>query len=356
MDQQRKPEIFDYRSVLGDLRALSPNGVFTNIDLAGLSRWRVGGRADCVVAPRSLTEIRELMGYIHRHGIPYVVLGSSSNLMFADQGLRALGVHFGAGFADMRISGSSVWSQSGVWVPEFARRLARSGLEGGEHICGIPGTLGGLIYMNGGSQRKGIGDNIVEVTTVTPTGSLRRYDRKACDFRYRRSCFQSSPEIIVEARFEFTYTGQVGAIRRSMLEILGQRRRKFPRKLPNCGSVFVSNPAMYEDYGPPGAVIEQCGLKGLRRGGAQVSSLHANFIVNTGNATASDLLYLIEKIRTTVRHRTGYDMPSEVLYVTPEGRIVQAHEQARQMFGGSPPGDEAQPHPDPVGTGMPRLV
>ncbi|WP_148861381.1 UDP-N-acetylmuramate dehydrogenase [Marinobacter fonticola] len=322
----------DLRSAIAALQALMPGAVYTDVDLSALSRWRVGGIADCIVAPRTLDEIRTLMRFVGDAEIPYVVIGSSSNLMFADEGLRVLGIHFGAEFSQLRIEGNTVWSQAGVWVPEFARQVARAGLTGAEHVCGIPGTLGGLIYMNGGSQRKGIGDNIAEVTTITPSGDIQRYDQTSCSFAYRASRFQASNDIILEARFQFDHSGEADAIRRSMLSILRQRREKFPRKLPNCGSVFVSNPAMYDEYGPPGAVIEQCGLKGVVHGGAQISPLHANFIVNNGRATASDLLYLIHKVRDTVRARTGYDMPAEVRYLTPEGELTPAHLKAEQLF------------------------
>lgn len=322
----------DLMSAATTLQSILPGVVHRNVDLSALSRWRVGGKADCIVAPRNLDDVRKLMAFVNEAKLPYVVIGSSSNLMFADEGLRVLGIHFGAGFAQMRIDGNSVWSQAGVWVPEFARQVARAGLTGAEHVCGIPGTLGGLIYMNGGSQRKGIGDNIVEVTTMTPQGDIRHYDRPSCTFAYRASRFQSSHELILEARFQFDHSGEPDAIRRSMLTILRQRRQKFPRKLPNCGSVFVSNPAMYDEYGPPGAVIEKCGLKGMEHGGAQISPLHANFIVNNGRATASDLLYLIDKVRDTVKQQTGYDMPAEVRYLTPEGELTPAHVKAEQMF------------------------
>lgn len=317
---------------MATLQSILPGAVHEQVDLSALSRWRVGGVADCIVAPRTVDEVRKLMTFVNEAGLPYVVIGSSSNLMFADEGLRVLGIHFGAAFASMRIDGDSVWSQAGVWVPEFARQVARAGLTGAEHVCGIPGTLGGLIYMNGGSQRKGIGDNIVEVTTMTPEGELRYYDQSSCTFAYRASRFQGTHEIILEARFQFDHSGESEAIRRSMLTILRQRRQKFPRKLPNCGSVFVSNPAMYDEYGPPGAVIEKCGLKGMKHGGAQISPLHANFIVNNGKATASDLLYLINKVRDTVKQHTGYDMPAEVRYLTPEGELTPAHLKAEQMF------------------------
>ncbi len=314
-----------------DLNALVPGGVYRDVPLAQVSRWRVGGLAPLVVAPGSVTELQQLMAYVSRRRLRYVVLGSSSNLLFADEGLEVLAIHMGQRLSDFRVEGNRVWSEAGLWVPAFARRLARAGLTGAEHTCGIPGTLGGLICMNGGSQRKGIGDHIIDVVSVTPEGEKRIRSREECGFRYRTSVFQGLGEIIVGARFRFTSSGSPQAIRSEMLTILGQRRRKFPRKLPNCGSVFVSNPAMYAQYGPPGAVIEACGLKGMRVGGAMISPLHANFIVNHDQARAADILTLIGVARRTVLERTGYNMAAEVCYVSPAGQIIPAHVKAEAL-------------------------
>ncbi|MGM0569519.1 UDP-N-acetylmuramate dehydrogenase [Marinobacter sp.] len=314
-----------------DLNSLVPGGVHRNISLARVSRWRVGGTAPLVVAPGSVSELQRVMTYVSRHGLPYVVLGSSTNLLFADEGLEVLAIHIGARLGGFRIEGARVWSEAGIWVPAFARRLARAGLSGAEHTCGIPGTLGGLVCMNGGSQRKGIGDHVIDVTSVTAGGERRVRTREECGFRYRQSVFQGLGEIIVGARFRFSAADSPVLVRREMLAILGQRRRKFPRKMPNCGSVFVSNPAMYAQYGPPGAVIEQCGLKGMRVGGAMISPLHANFIVNHEAARATDILSLIGLARRIVRERTGYTMAAEVCYVSPAGEIVPAHIRAEAL-------------------------
>ncbi|MFW5823373.1 MAG: UDP-N-acetylmuramate dehydrogenase [Marinobacter sp.] len=319
------------RGLIHDLEAMVPGGVHRNIPLDQVSRWRVGGPARLVVTPRTMEELQHVMAYVSRHRVPYVVLGSSSNLLFADEGLDVLAIHIGASLGGFHVEGSRVWSEAGIWVPGFARRLAREGLTGAEHVCGIPGTLGGLICMNGGSQRKGIGDHIIDVTSVTPEGEKRVRTREECGFRYRHSVFREIGEIIVGARFRFQPAQERASVRREMLTILGQRRRKFPRKQPNCGSVFVSNPAMYEQYGPPGAVIEQCGLKGMRLGGAMISPLHANFIVNHDGATAADVLTLIGVARNLVREKTGYDMVAEVCYVSPVGEILPAHVKAEQF-------------------------
>ena len=307
-----------------------PEGVACDVDLAAMSRWRIGGRAAVVVRPASAAELAAVLRTVHAFHHPYIVIGSTSNLLFADEGLHAVCIQIAERLADCTIAGEVVHAQSGVWVPGLARRVMQADLTGAEHICGIPGTLGGLVCMNGGTKRKGIGDSVIEVTSVDRKGTVRVRPRAACGFAYRRSIFQTNGEIVVDVTLRFTHAPERGAVRREMIEILQSRRRRFPQKWPNCGSTFVSDPAMYADYGPPGAVIERMGLKGMTRGDAEISEQHANFILNRGRATAADVLFLIRHIGDTVFDRTGYRMRAEAIYVDPAGRLWPAHEAAAQ--------------------------
>lgn len=309
-------------ALVKNLNRICPNGVRRGLDLAKLSRWKVGGQADCIVIPESGAQVSALIQVLQGGDIPYVVLGSSTNILFADEGLSAVGIHIGAAMSRAAVREHEVEAEAGLFVPRFARIVSLAGLAGIEHICGIPGTLGGLICMNGGSQRRGIGEHITAVTAVAPDGRLTTYSTPECGFAYRTSVFQANGNIIVSARFSFPERDEPAAIRQRMSAILGSRRKKFPQKLPNCGSVFVSNPAMYELYGPPGAVIEKLGLKGKAIGGAQVSPLHANFIVNTGHARARDILKLVALVRDTVYEKTGYRMEPEAKYVDVNGRVL----------------------------------
>jgi UDP-N-acetylmuramate dehydrogenase len=308
---------------LDALEALCPGGVARDVDLSQISQWRIGGVADVVIKPASTDEVANVMRWFATHGIQPVVIGLTSNLLFDDAGLRAPCIQIGGRMAQITVTGQSVRAQAGTWVPGFARRLMQEGLGGAEHICGIPGTLGGLICMNGGSQRKGIGTHVVSVASVDRAGVVHNRDAAACDFDYRSSVFQTNDEIITAATLQFS-AGDSSAIRAQMRDILASRRKKFPRKEPNCGSVFKSNPAMYAEIGPPGAAIERLGFKGMRVGGAQVSPRHANFIVNTGGATAADVLTLIHRIGDAVEAATGYRMAAEARFVSADGVISQA--------------------------------
>lgn len=295
----------------------------------------MGGSADCLVVVENDRELRLLLEFLAFSKTPWVLLGTTANLLFSDEGLRAVGIMLGKGFRHFSVEGDGhdVIAGSAIWVPAFSRKVANAGLAGAEHVCGIPGTLGGLICMNGGSQRKGIGDNLVSVRAVSPDGRELRYNRAECEFAYRSSRFQGSQEIVLEARFRYPRSGEPREIRREMLSILSERSRKFPRKLPNCGSVFISNPDMYDQYGPPGALVEQCGLKGVKRGGAMISESHANFINNIGGATASDILSLVHLMREEVAAKFGFSMDTEARFVREDGSMVSAHDEAALRFG-----------------------
>src|SRR5690554_4217260 len=308
-------------ALVNDLKRLCPGGVHLNIDLAKLSRWQIGGIADCIVRPASTEQLASTISLFKTQGVPYVVIGATSNLLFADEGLRVPCIQIGSGMSEVSIQGDIVHAQAGAWVPSLARRIMQAGLTGAEHICGIPGTLGGLICMNGGSQRKGIGTSVVTVDSVDATGNVQHRSTEQAEFSYRSSVYQHNGEVIASAKLKLLPDDK-HKIRQEMLNILYERNQKFPRKLPNCGSVFKSNPAMYAEFGPPGAVIEKLGLKGFRIGDALISPDHANFFINVGKASASDMLNLISKVSEAVHFETGCKLEAEVKFVRCIGDVV----------------------------------
>lgn len=313
------------KAMIADLEKFVPNGVSENVLLAEISRWKIGGSADVIIRPKSPEQVQALRRYFYQNSINHIVIGMTSNLLFSDAGLRVPCIQIDNRMGNVDISNGIVNAQAGAWVPGLSRKIQQAGLSGAEHICGIPGTIGGLICMNGGSQRKGIGGSVVEVTSIDEVGERNTRTANECQFAYRESVFQRNNEIVVKTvlRFEKTLDSKA-AVRREMLKILSSRRRKFPRKLPNCGSVFKSDPAMYEDFGPPGEIIEKLGLKGVRVGDAQVSPDHANFIVNKNRATSNDVLDLMGLIKRKVESETGCTMNVEVLYLEQDGKLRPA--------------------------------
>lgn len=290
-------------------------------DLSVLSYWKVGGRCTLLLKPYDIGALQYCINWLNSEGIRYLFVGYGTNLLFTDSHVNAVVVCVTDGFDGISSDDNRIIVQSGMWVPALARFAMKNSLSGIEHICGIPGSVGGLVCMNGGSLRRSISENIVYVDSIDTKGRVVRRSRSDCKFSYRKSVFQTNNEMVVEVALDLDHSIRASEIRRTMLSILKDRRLKFPRSLPNCGSVFVSDPAMYEEFGPPGKVIENCGLKGLKIGEMQVSSVHSNFIVNLGKGSAEDALQLIEHVKRTVMNETGYLMDVEARYVDEDGRI-----------------------------------
>jgi len=293
--------------------------------------WQIGGTADLFVEPENPNQVAAVMRCVQAQQLPRVVIGQGTNLLFDDAGVRGLVMKIGARMDSIAITGTRIVAGGGAWVPQLARRAMGAGLSGLEHCIGIPGTLGGLVMMNGGSHRHGIGEHVVRVTIVDQDATIHQLSAAECQFDYRYSALQERGAVVVEVELECP-RGSIADIRREMLLDLRERRRKFPRKQPNCGSVFLSTSAMHASVGPPGKIIEEAGLKGLRCGAAEVSTHHANFIVNLGGASSADVLRLIARIRSEIREQIGFDLHCEVRYVSPAGEICPADQVADRLF------------------------
>ncbi len=311
------------RSLLNRLVTLDVGSVYHDEPLARHCSWEIGGPADLLLEPRNAAQVSVIVAFAARHNIPLLVIGQGTNLLFDDRGVRGIVLKIGSAMDHLTIDGNRIVADAGAWVPEVARKAAKAGLVGLEHAIGIPGTLGGLVLMNGGSHRKGIGDNVRRVWVVDRDGREAILSREDCSFSYRHSALQESGGVIVRVELECRQ-GNPALVRREMIGDLRDRRRKFPRKQPNCGSVFLSTSQMHATVGPPGKIIEDAGLKGARIGNAQVSVQHANFIVNLGGATSADVLSLIARIRQVVFQKIGFDMHCEVRYVRPDACILPA--------------------------------
>lgn len=308
--------------------ALPSGDVRRSVPLSTMSRWRIGGPADLLVTPSSREALAATLQIIRDERVPHVIIGDGSNLLFDDQGFRGIVLRIGRAFASVEIeAGGLVRAGGGIWVPSFVRHTISAGLSGVVHAIGIPGTLGGLCVMNGGSQRKGIGDHVVSVDAMDYDGSVRTLGREELGFAYRCSRLQQGDLIVIGATLQLE-PGDRDALRREAIEILASRRAKFPKVRANCGSVFVSDPKLYSLIGPPGKAIEEAGLKGVSAGDAQISPDHANFIVNNGAARSADVLALIRRARGRVAELTGIAMDAEVRHVAPDGIVRPAHEVA----------------------------
>ncbi|MEC9433895.1 MAG: UDP-N-acetylmuramate dehydrogenase [Pseudomonadota bacterium] len=299
--------------------------------LAELCWFRIGGPAALVAEPASLPGAARLFAALGEAGVRPLVIGDGSNLLFDDAGYDGVVLRIGRALSRIAVDGAEMRVDCGAWTPRVALAAQRAGLSGIEHVIGIPGAFGGLVAMNGGSRRESVGTHLLEVEHVGPDGEIRVVPHDACGFSYRASAFQARDGAILRARLRLV-PGDRDAIRAEMRGIMAARRAKFPLKLPNCGSVFLSTRELFETIGPPGRAIEEAGLRGRARGAARIAPIHGNFIVNEGGARAADVLGLIALARGAVRARTGIAMDAEVRFVHADGRIEPAHLEAERRF------------------------
>ena len=308
-----------------DISRLTDCKILYNESLSRHSYWRIGGLARYLALPKNTEMLAEVIEISRQLEIPIMIIGTGSNLLFHDDGFDGLVIKLSDNFSEVTVSNNEVIAESGVFVPKLARLTQNHGLSGLEHCIGIPGTLGGLVSMNGGSMRKSISDNIDSITVLDDENRLVELLARECDFGYRNSRFLRSNEIILKVKMKFTL-GDRDRIRDEMLEILKSRNARFPRKDPSCGSVFKSDPYVYKTYGAPGYLVEQCGLKGKRIGGAEISPRHANFIINSHNASHKDVLDLVQLMRNKVYERFGIEMEGEARFVDLQGNFIPIHE------------------------------
>ncbi len=273
---------------------------------------RIGGPAEVLAFPSNQDELKALLDIARGEDVPFFLIGQGTNLLVKDEGIRGLVINLARFSPEITFSDSTVRAGPGVPVVKLARQAINKGLGGLEFAIGIPGSLGGALYMNAGAYGRCIGDLVEEVTTMDYQGNKTKRSRKELNFAYRKSTFQEEGSIIIEAAL-----GLEAADKEEMLnkvaEIQKTRKNKQPQK-PSAGSVF-RNP-----YGQAaGFLIEKAGMKGHTVGGAQVSTLHANFIVNRGGATAGDVLDLIEYVRERVRASRGVELELEIKIVGKDG-------------------------------------
>ena len=276
-----------------------------NEPLSNYTYTKTGGPADLLVFPRSVEQVQRVLAAVKQENLPLTVLGNASNLIVKDGGIRGL-VMILTDMQELVLEGNHLKAASGAALIEASRQAAAAGLTGLEFACGIPGSIGGAIYMNAGAYGGEVKDVISQVQTMTRDGQLKTYAGADCDFSYRHSRFQEGDEVILGVTFDLA-PGDQSTIDSKVAELTHLRQSKQPLEYPSCGSVFKRPEGYFA-----GKLIQDAGLQGYQVGGAQVSTKHAGFIVNVDHATATDYLEVIEHIRLVVWARTGVFMEPEV--------------------------------------------
>ena len=280
------------------------NAVLKNEPMSKHTTWRVGGPADIYFHPLSITPLQSFLVELDNE-TPIYWTGLGSNLLIRDGGIRGVVIAPGKAIGDVeQLSGHVVQAGAGAPCTTLARRCARWQLGPSAFFAGIPGTVGGALAMNAGAFAGETWDSIREVETIDRNGSIQTRQKSDFSIAYRQ-VDGPADEWFIAARFEFSDQGEdsVEAVR----SLLRERQDKQPLGLPSCGSVFRNPPG-----GHAAQLIESAGLKGHRIGGAEVSQKHANFIINSGSATATDVEQLIAHVRSTVEDLHGVQLKLEV--------------------------------------------
>lgn len=274
-----------------------------NEPLAKYTSFRIGGPADYYLEPVDRDDVVNLIRYIQREQVPFFIIGNGSNVLISDEGYRGAVINLEAKVNRLEIQGDMVSAEAGVRTPRFVDFCIQRGLAGLEMLVGIPGTIGGAVIMNAGAHGGQISDYLVEVE-IFREGQVMRVKKEEGGFTYRRSGF--TRDVVLSATFRLP-NGDKEELMRRRRQFLVQRGKTQPLNFPNSGSMFKNPPGTYA-----AKLIEEADLKGLRKGDAQISELHANFFVNLGRARAVDVLELMKIARKMVREKFNISLEPEV--------------------------------------------
>jgi UDP-N-acetylmuramate dehydrogenase len=275
-----------------------------NEPLARYTTWRIGGPARYLAMPADTDDVVRALELAQERGLPWFVLGLGSNVLIKDGGFPGVVIRMGKGLDRFEMKGATAIVGAGMPTPILARRTAEAGFVGVERFVGIPGTVGGGIYMNAGCHGAEFAEIVTEVTVMDPRGKVKQLSRKQISFKYRASNIEG---IVLEAKLGLGEESPA-KLKELQAKLFRWRKAGTPFDQPCCGSTFT-NPS--GGTKTAGMLIDECGLKGFTIGGAQVSTLHANYIINKGTATASDVLKVIDHIRKTVTKKAGVTLELE---------------------------------------------
>jgi UDP-N-acetylmuramate dehydrogenase len=270
--------------------------------------WKIGGPADALLEPKSVRDVISAAEKAREHDIPVTILGGGTNVLVRDGGIRGLTIRLAKSLTNVEVEGTRVNADAGVLYPVLANTTAGRGLSGLEFATGIPGTVGGAVYMNAGAY----GSETTEVldwADVFREHEVVRIVNRELDLSYRHSALHENPDWIVLRAGYTLVPGDPTELKARIKEFRAQRMDGSPNR-PSCGSTFKRPPGDF-----PGRVIEAAGLKGTKVGQIEVSPVHANYLVNLGGGTAEEALELIERVRNKVRERLGVELESEVRVV-----------------------------------------
>ena len=299
MEKQKVYELLTNEIKQGIVKIDEPMKKHTN--------FKIGGNADVFVIAKNIEEIKCVIKFSKENNIPLTILGNGSNVLVSDKGIR--GIVLQIGLKEIKVEkheNALIEVDAGAMLGALAQILLKQSISGFEFAAGIPGSIGGAIRMNAGAYGGEMKDIVKNVTVLNEKGEINILTNEECEFSYRHSRFTNSKEIIIKATLELPF-GNENEIKAKMDEYAQSRKEKQPLNLPSAGSTFKRGADFIT-----AKLIDECGLKGYTSGNAQVSTLHAGFVVNLGNATAQDVLSVVSHVKQVVLEKTGKQIELEI--------------------------------------------
>lgn len=280
-----------------------------NVPMKKHTTFRIGGECDIFCEPKNAYELAGLIRLLNENNQSYIVLGNGSNVLVSDEGIRGVVIKIGEQMSEVSVCGEEITSGAGILLSRLSKKAMNESLSGMECISGIPGSVGGAVYMNAGAYGAEIADILQSVTYVSREGEIITLEKADLSLGYRKSVFMENGGIVTSCVLKLK-KGDKEKIAQDMAEVTKKRVEKQPLELPSAGSTFKRPQGYFA-----GALIEECGLKGYSVGGAKVSEKHAGFVVNFDNATANDVLAVIEHVQKTVYEKFGVGLEPEVKFI-----------------------------------------
>ncbi len=278
-----------------------------NEEMSKNTSFKTGGPCSIRLSPSSQEQVVSIINKCKKSNIPFVVLGNGTNVLVPDEGIEKAVIIIGSNMASLEADGEIISFSAGTNLVSLSRFALEHSLSGLEFAFGIPGTCGGAVFMNAGAYGGEMKDVLTEITHLTPDGKIEMISAEDASLSYRHSVYKENGCVILSAKVKLK-KDNYDDIKSRMNDFLGRRKDKQPLEYPSAGSTFKRPEGYFA-----GALIEQCNLKGKSVGGAQVSEKHAGFVINKNKATSSDILNLIELIKTTVKEQTGVTLQPEVI-------------------------------------------
>ena len=271
--------------------------------------FRIGGPADFFLLPSTVDEVRGILEICREEELPYFILGNGSNLLVSDKGYRGVIIQLYRNFSNISVEGNEICASSGALLSQIAAAARNASLTGFEFAGGIPGTLGGAVFMNAGAYGGELKDVLKEAVVMTEQGEILTLPVEKLDMGYRTSRIKKAGYLVLEARLVLEQ-GDMDKIRDITKDLTEKRVSKQPLEYPSAGSTFKRPEGYFA-----GKLIMDAGLRGYQVGDAQVSEKHCGFVINKGNATAADVLTLIENVREKVQEQFGVTLEPEVKFL-----------------------------------------